>query len=76
LRPGRVAGLLEEERPGLVEEVLHVRVQGVEGFAQARRVERQAPFFDRLRQRCADAAPLVAEQVEQPDRGCTCTRPR
>ena len=45
LRRGRVAGLLEEERPGLLGEGIHGRVEGVEELAHARRVELLAPLL-------------------------------
>ena len=46
LRPGRVAGMLVEEGAGPFQEGSHVRVKGVEEFANARQVELLAAFLN------------------------------
>ena len=69
LRPGRIARLLQEVGLTLTEEGLHVRVQRAEVLAHAGQVELLAPLLDDLVDRHAHAAPLVAEQGEQADRG-------
>ena len=69
LRPGRIARLLHEVGLTLTEEGLHVLVQRAEVLAHAGQVELLAPLLDDLVDRHAHAAPLVAEQGEQADRG-------
>ena len=83
LRPGRVAGPLQEEVAGLLQKRLDVGVQRAQPLAQAGQVELLAPLLDGRGHRGADAAPLGAEQAEQSDRRpaqmqreCTCRRPR
>src|SRR6516164_1802245 len=64
MRPSRVATLLIEERPTLRDEGVNRRVEGVEELAYPRQVELLAALLNRLGQRRADAAALVAQQGE------------
>ena len=68
LRPGRIPGVAGRKRPGPGPGRNSRRVEGVEKFPQARRVELFAAFLDGLGHRRADAAALVAEQGEQAHR--------
>ena len=69
LRPGRIARPLHEEGLTFIEKGLHMRVQRAEVLAHTCQVELLAPLLDDLGDRHADAAPLVAQQGEQADRG-------
>ena len=69
LRRARVTRLLEVERPGLLQERGHLRVEGVEEFPHTRGMEMFASPLEGRGQGRPYAAPLVAEQGEQADRG-------
>src|SRR5208282_5269857 len=45
LRGNRIAGLLQERSPRLLEERSHSRVEGIEGFAKPQDVKLIAPLF-------------------------------
>src|SRR6185312_4415741 len=69
LRRGGIAGLMQERRPSPAEEGSRGRIERIEGLAKPERVKLIAPLVEGLSPRGPDAAPLVAQETEQADRG-------
>jgi len=67
LRGNWIAGLLQEQRPSLIEEGSHSRVERIEGLAKPQRVKLVTALLHCLRQRRPHAASLVAQQTQQAD---------
>src|SRR5262249_21636806 len=68
LRGNRIAGLLQERCPSLLEEGIHSRVERIEGLAKPQGVKLVTALLHCLRQRRPHAASLVAQQTQQTNR--------
>src|SRR5262245_12501143 len=67
LRSNRIAGLLQEHSPSLLEERSYSRVERIEGLAEPQGVKLVTALLQRLRHGRPDAASLVAQQTQQAD---------
>src|SRR5262249_41211573 len=65
LRSNRIAGLLQEPSPRLLEEGNYSLVERIEGLAKPQGVKLVTAFLQRLRHGRPDAASLVAQQTQQ-----------
>src|SRR5262249_60086754 len=67
----RIAGLLQERCPSLIEEGTRSRVERIERLAEPQRVKLVTALLHRLRQRRPRAPSLVAQQTQQANRRST-----
>jgi hypothetical protein len=68
LRSHRIAGLLQERSPSLLEERSYGRIERIEGLAKPQGVKLITPLLDGLGQRRPDTAPLIAQEAQQANR--------